>query len=90
MKAATYCQTYSAIDLARNNQRHMLVLKFQPSHKLAHKHACKLYSLHLCFCAEDTDFECYHHAHQCSYEMCIATQGYKAIPAVGFIVTAAK
>jgi len=41
MKAATYCQTYSAIELARNKQRHMLVLKFQPSHKLAHKRACK-------------------------------------------------
>jgi len=79
MKAATYCQTYSALEPARNKQRHMLVFKFQPSHKLAHKRACKLYSLHLCFCAEDTDFECYHHA-QCSYEMCIATQGYKAIP----------
>ena len=26
------------------------------------------------FCAEDTDFECYHHA-QCSYEICITTQG---------------
>ena len=39
MKAATYYQTYSAIELARNKQRHMLVLKFQPSHKLAHKHA---------------------------------------------------
>jgi len=39
MKAATYCQTYSAIELARNKQRHMLVLKFQPSHKLAHKRA---------------------------------------------------
>ena len=37
MKAATYCQTYSAIELARNKQRHILVLKFQPSHKLAHK-----------------------------------------------------
>ena len=39
MKAVTYCQTYSAIELARNKQRHMLVLKFQPSHKLAHKGA---------------------------------------------------
>jgi len=41
MKAATYCQTYSAIELARNKQRHMLILKFQPSHKLAHKRAAK-------------------------------------------------
>jgi len=41
MKAATYCKTYSAIELARNKQRHMLVLKFQPSHKLAHKRAAK-------------------------------------------------
>jgi len=81
MKAATYCQTYSAIELARNKQRHMLVLKFHPSHKLAHKRAWKLYSLYLCFCAEDIDFERYHHA-QCSCEMCIATQGYKAIPAL--------
>jgi len=39
MKAATYCQTYSA--MARNKQRYMLVLKFQPSHKLAHKRAAK-------------------------------------------------
>jgi len=39
MKAATCCQTYSAIELARNKQRHMLVFKFQPSHKLAHKRA---------------------------------------------------
>ena len=41
MKAATYCKTYSAIELARNKQRHMLVLKFQRSHKLAHKRAAK-------------------------------------------------
>jgi len=65
MNAVTYCQIYSAIELAKNKQRHMLVLKFQPSHKLAQKRPCKMYSLHICFCAEDTDFECYHHA-QCS------------------------
>jgi len=79
MKAATCCQFYSAIELAKNKQRHMLVLKFQPSHKLAHKHACKMYSLHICFCVEDTHFECYHHA-ECSYELCIATQGKTGIP----------
>jgi len=65
MKVVTYCQIYSAIELARNKQRHMLVLQFQPSHKLAHKRDGKMYSLHIWFCAEYTDFECYRHA-QCS------------------------
>ena len=81
MKAVTYWQIFRAIKLAKNTQHHMLVLKYQPSHKLAHKHAFKMHSLHIWFCAEDTDFECYHHA-QCSYELYIAMQGYKAIPAL--------
>ena len=57
----------------KNKQRRILVLKFQPSHKLAHKHAFKMHSLHIWLGAEDTDFECYDHA-QCSHELCIVTR----------------
>ena len=33
------------------------MLKFQPSHKLSHKHAYKMHYLHIWLCAEDTDFD---------------------------------